>query len=73
MFKNSRMSSMKTLKLNTKKILAEMDRLGMNQTALAVKMGITRQRVHAILKTKAPMASVKIAKIFDLQPKDLII
>lgn len=60
------------LQLNIVKIKAEMERLGMNQSELAKKTGLSRQRISAILQTRPPLAAVKIAKVFNVHPKDLI-
>jgi len=61
------------LKLNTKKIKAEMKRIGINQSELARRTGFSRQWISYVMRNKPPMASVKIAKVFGLKPKDLIL
>jgi transcriptional regulator with XRE-family HTH domain len=63
------------MKLNRQKIKAEMKRLEMTQSDLASKMGVTRQRISVILNYGAGTFRVveRIAKIFKLDPKDLIV
>ena len=62
------------LKLNIKKIRAEMKRLEINQSELARRMGSKRQWVSFVLRHGQPVtAAVKIAKVFNLRPKDLIL
>jgi len=63
------------MKLNIKKIKSEMNRQHMNQTELAKRLGVTRQRVNHILKHGAVTFRVTemIARVLDFQPKDLIL
>ena len=63
------------MQLNIKKIKDEMRRQGMTQVQLAKRLRLTKQRVNYILKNGARSFGVvqKIAKVFNLDPKDLII
>lgn len=62
------------LKLNIKKIRAEMKRLEINQSELARRMNVERQWVSIILRRGQPVgAANKIAKVFNVRPKDLIL
>ena len=63
---------MEKLKLNTHKILAELDQLGKNKTWLAGKMKNTPAMVTYILRYRPITFASKIAKILGLDPKDLI-
>lgn len=63
------------MKLNTKKIKTEMKRQKLRQTDIALKLGLTRQRIHYIINsgTKSFRVTEMIAKVLKLEPKDLII
>ena len=61
------------LKLNTKKIKRERERLGLNNTQLADKMGISKQLLSYILKKKLIIHADKFGKVFDVHGKDLIL
>lgn len=63
------------MKLNTKKIKKEMNRLGWSQIRLAQEMGCKRQYVNYMLKNgKNPKLETiqRFAKALDVDPKDLI-
>jgi len=60
------------MKLNTEKIKNELERIGETQVWLAGKLGVTRQRVNQILVAASLRNAERIAKVFDLDPKDLI-
>ena len=63
------------MKLNIKKIQAEMSRLELTQSELAKRMKVSRQRVNFIMKNGATSLNtvIKIGKAFGMDPKDLII
>ena len=63
------------MKLNLKKIKQEMKRQHLNQTSLAKRLGVTRQRVNYILKSGAVTFRVTdmIARVLNVDSKDLII
>lgn len=63
---------MKKLKLNTEKILVELDRIGKRQVWLAEKMNISPQRMSYMLKSKSIRAADRIGHALNIQPKDLI-
>ena len=64
---------MRELKLNTKKIKDEMDRRGKNHNWLATQMKTTPAMVTYLFKHKPITFASRLAKIFDLDPKDLLI
>jgi transcriptional regulator with XRE-family HTH domain len=63
------------MKLNLKKINQEMERLGLNQTELARRMGISRQLLNYYLQRdlREIPAVERLAKQFNIPPKDLLI
>ena len=61
------------LKLNVKKIKKEGERLGLTQSGLARKMGWSRQRLNYVLKKKLIIHTDQFGKIFDIEPKDLLL
>ncbi len=63
------------MKVNSKKILNEIKRLGWSQAQLAEKIGITRQAIDYILKERVTKLETlnKIGKVLELDPKDLLI
>ena len=63
---------MKTLELNTEKILAEMKRLGHRKGWLATKLNVRPAMVSYILKKKPVSFAVRLGKIFGIDAKDLI-
>ncbi len=63
---------MKTLELNTDKILAEMKRLGYRKGWLAARLNIRPAMVSYILKKKPVSYAVRLGKIFGIDAKDLI-
>ena len=64
--------SMKTLELNTDKIKSEMDRLGVRKGWLAKKLKMTPAMTNYIFNKKPVGFAVRLADIFQLDPKDLI-
>jgi len=62
------------MRLNTSKIAYEMKRLGMNQSALARALNCTRQYASLVMKgdVKTLKSIEKIAKVFNIDPRDLI-
>jgi len=63
---------MNELQLNTKKIKNELKRIGKNKRWLAEQIGVSKPMVSYIFKNKPISFAVKIAEIFDIDPKDLI-
>ena len=62
------------MKLNTKKIMAELKRLDWNYVKLAKEMGISRQLVHYYLHSAPSIVKVeKLAKALNIDSKDLLI
>ena len=61
------------LKLNTKKIKKECDRLGWTQTTLAEKVGWSRQKLNYNLQKKLIINAADIGKALDIHGRDLII
>lgn len=62
------------MKLNTKKIRAEMARLGINQAELARRARITPAALSWLLINRRTTFGTlgKIARVFLLDPKDLL-
>ena len=60
------------MELNTQKIEDELKRIGKSHSWLAKKMGIARQYVSYIFKTKPITQAERIAEVFGIDPKDLI-
>ena len=60
------------MELNTQKVENELKRIGKSHSWLAKKMGIARQYVSYIFKTKPITQAERIAKALNLDPKDLI-
>ena len=63
---------MRNMKLNSDKIRKELKRIGKNQTWLAKRLGVTRQRVSGILKAESLRNAERLGKIFNINPRDLI-
>ena len=63
---------MKTLELNTDKIKAEMDRLGVRKGWLAKKLKMTPAMTNYIFNKKPVSYAVRLGKIFGIDAKDLI-
>ena len=63
---------MKTLELNTDKIKAEMERLGVRKGWLAKNLGMTPAMTNYIMDKKPVGFAIRIANLFNLDPKDLI-
>jgi len=61
------------LLLNTDKIERELKRLGMTKTNLAELMGISKQKLHYILKEKPIKHAHKFGEVFDVSGKDFIL
>ena len=63
------------MKLNLRKIWQEMDRLGLNKTELAQRMGISRQLLNYYLhrNLREIPAVERLAKQFNIPPKDLLV
>jgi len=64
---------MKTLDLNTDKIKAEMERLGVKKGWLAKKLNMTPAMTNYIFNKKPVSFAVRIAEILNLDPRDLIV
>ena len=67
---------MKKLKLNTKRVLQEIERLGLNKNRVATEMGVHRPRVTYIFKNPDKVGLRSIEKLGDLlgvDPKELIL
>lgn len=64
---------MNKLQLNTVKIKKEMDRLDVNNTWLADKMQATPAMVTYLFKYRPITFADRLAEIFDIDAKDLII
>jgi len=60
------------MKLNIHKIKDELVRTGRNQTWLAEQLGVTRQRISAILKAASLKNAERIGRALSLNPRDLI-
>lgn len=63
---------MQIMKLNTDKILNELQRLGKTKTWLANKIKASPQNLSYILREKPITQAERIAKVFNIDPKDLI-
>ena len=50
-----------------------MERLGLSKAEIARKLGVTRQAVNYYFRFRPIGAAVKFAKLFNLNPKDLIV
>lgn len=63
------------MKVNSKKIWFETERLGWSLAKLATKIGMTRSAVSILLKReRAPIKTLnKIGEALNLDPKDLLI
>ena len=60
------------MELNTKKIDAELKRLGKSWTWLSIQLNMSRQRVLYWRRAKSIKGAEPIAKLFRIDPKDLI-
>lgn len=60
------------MKLNTEKIINELSRVSKTQSWLANQLGITRQYISYILKKRPITWADRIAKILNMNPRDLI-
>jgi len=61
------------LKLNTDKLKKEMKRLKVNRTWLAKQLKVSPGMITYVFDNKPFSYAVKLAPIFDMEPKDLII
>jgi len=61
------------MKLNIKKIDAELKRLNKSWYWISKELGTSWQRVRYWKKTKSLRCAEPIAKLFDIEPKDLIL
>ena len=63
------------MKVNSKKIKFELDRLGWSMTKLALESGMTKQAMSILIKREtAPINTLnKIGEVLNLDPKDLLI
>ena len=63
------------MKVNSKKIYSEIDRLGWSLARLGIETGMTRQAISVLLKReRAPLNTLnKIGEALNLDPKDLLI
>jgi hypothetical protein len=63
---------MDKLQLNTDKIQKELDRIGKNRAWLATQMGNTQAMVNYLFDKKPLSLAPKLARIFNMDAKDLI-
>ena len=62
------------MKLNIEKINRELKRLGWNKPRLAKELGMTRQGIYYYLSSGPTTWKVeRLAKILNLDPKDLLV
>jgi len=63
------------MKVNTKKIHFELDRLQWSVAKLATEIKMTRQGLYSLLKRRtAPLSTLtKIGKVLVVDPRDLLI
>jgi len=61
------------MKLNVVKIRRELRKLERPETWLANQSGVSRQRMSYWMKTQSLAGAEYIAKVFDIDPKDLLI
>ena len=59
--------------LNTKKINAEINRLGWSKAKLANEMKISRQLLNYYFRTRSVYCAGKFGKALNLDPKDLVL
>ena len=64
-----------TMKVNSKKIKFELDRLGWSMTKLALESGMTKQAISILIKREtAPLKTLNnIGEALNIDPKDLLI
>ena len=60
------------MKLNTEKIYKELNRLNRTIYWLAQEIGTSKQLVSYWLQKESLSGADRIAKVFDMDPKDLI-
>ena len=60
------------MKLNVEKIISELERMDRSQAWLAKQIGTSQQLVNYWLATASLRGAEPIAKVFHLEPKDLI-
>jgi plasmid maintenance system antidote protein VapI len=60
------------MQLNIEKILGELKRTGKNKGWLARQLGVSNATVTYILKSKHITHADRVAKVFGLNPRDLI-
>ena len=63
------------MKVNTKKISAELERMKWSITKLALESGVTRQAIYLVMdKQTASLKTINsMGKALNLDPKDLLI
>jgi lambda repressor-like predicted transcriptional regulator len=61
------------MKLNMKKIEAEMERRGWKAKELAAACGVSRQSMEYTLKAASIKGADRIAKALEFEPKDLLV
>jgi len=63
------------MKVNSKKIKFELNRLGWSMTKLALESGMTKQAMSILIKREtAPINTLnKIGEVLNIDPKDLLI
>lgn len=63
------------MELNTNIIEIERRRRGLKKSELADKMGVTRQGLHHIIKTRKTTWDrlTQLASVLNLNPKDLLV
>jgi len=62
------------MELNIEKIQRELDRLGWSKYILAQKMDVNKETIYSIFRRNSTKISTinQIAKILDVDPKDLL-
>jgi hypothetical protein len=59
--------------LNTPKIILELKRLGKNKAWLAKQAGASPQQVNYWFRTRTIRPAARIARVFLIDPRDLIV
>ena len=63
------------MKVNSKKIKFELNRLGWSMTRLALESGMTKQAMSILIKREtAPLNTLnRIGEVLNIDPRDLLI
>lgn len=64
----------KTMKIDKKKVMLQMAKLGFNQPQLAEKAGVSRQTVSCIMNGREcrPEVFGRIAKALETEPEEIV-